>query len=248
MLPSPRTWGISLKAPSRADLAFPPTAPSLGPGSLSELAPSLSRLEMENWKLVFRPSFSESIAPSLCYLAPETVPLPGSPLVGPLCCSWWASMVPLSLASALEAQRWLPWDCRPFWTRYGLPTAFSVAWALLPSLTGWVGSWGNRQGLPSQLCPGAGVAVHDPEVKGRGWVVRSMKGLSGFFRAQSGSSGKDLNSETLLGLTLCPWKRRKMLFGTESKWVTDSSHWDPLAHKFFFLKKRKKSPRQHNLL
>lgn len=69
-----------------------------------------------------------------------------------------------------------------------------------------------------------------------------MKGLSGFCRAWSGSSGKDLNSETLLGLTLCPWKRRKMLFCTENKWVTDSSHWDPLAHKFLFLKKRKKIP------
>lgn len=140
-------------------------------------------------------------------------------------------MVPLGLTSALEEQRRPPWDRCPFWMRYGLPTAFSVTWALLPSLTEQVGSWGNRQDLPSQLCRGAGVAEDGPEGKGRGWEVRPMKGLSGFCWAQSGSRWE--RSE--LRDPLCPWKRRKMLFYMESKQVRDSSHWDPLAHRFFFL-------------
>lgn len=182
---------------------------------------------MENWKLVFRAEFSErSIAPSLCYLAPETVPLPGSPLVGPLCCSWWASMVPhrpsLSSGGTKMATLGLP----PILDENGLPRALQSGLGTSPSLTGWVGSWGSRQGLPSQLCPGAGVAVHGPGVQGRGWVVRSMKGL-GILQGLVGLQWERSELRALMGLTLCPWKRRKMLFCTENKWVTDSSHWDP---------------------
>lgn len=112
-------------------------------------------------------------------------------------------------SSALEAQRWPPWGCHPFWTRCGLPAAFSAAWALLLSLTGQVGSWGNRQGLPSQLCPGAGVAVHGPEVKGRGWAVRSMKRLSGFCRTRSGSRWERSELRDPLGPNSLPLEKKK---------------------------------------
>ena len=184
------------------------------------------------------PSFSESIAPSLCYLAPETLLLPGSPLVGPLCCSWWASMVPLSLASALEAQRWPPWDCHPFWMRCGLPAAFTVARVLLSSLTGQVGSWGNRQVSPASFAQVLESQLHGPEVKGRGWAVRSMKGLLGFCRARSGFRWERSELRDPLGPNSLPLEEKKNVILHKSKRVTDSSHWDHLAHEFFFLKKK----------
>ena len=118
-------------------------------------------------------------------------------------------MVSLSLTSALEEQRRPPWDRCPFWMRYGLPTAFSVTWALLPSLTEQVGSWGNRQGLPSQLCPGVGVAEHGPEGKGRDWEVRPMKGLSGFCWAQSGSRWERSELRDPLGPNSLPLEEKK---------------------------------------
>lgn len=74
-----------------------------------------------------------------------------------------------------------------------------------------------------------------------------MKGLSRILQGLVGLQWEDLNSETLLGLTLCPWKKKNVILHGEQMGHRLISL-GPLGTQILFLKKRKKIPRQHHLL